>query len=75
MTETPIERLDLSVRTYNCLKRSGIDSIERLLALKKTELLAIRNFRPDSYEETRRLLIQHGFMDPRHPKGPFAEEE
>ncbi len=37
--DAPIERLDLAVRTYNCLKRSNINSVGQLLALHKTELL------------------------------------
>ena len=74
MVETPIEALDLSIHTYNCLKHSGIHSIVQLLALKKAELLGIRTLEPEGYEEIRRQLIRRGFMDPRRPKGPFADE-
>lgn len=69
---TPIEGLDLRVRTYNCLKRSSIHTVGQLLALSKAQLLAIRNFGPQDYEEVREQLIARGFMDPDHPGGPFA---
>ena len=39
----PIEDLDCSVRTYNCLKRAGIDTLGELIALSEQELLAIKN--------------------------------
>ena len=39
----PIEELDLRVRTYNCLKRSGINKVGQLLSRRREEILAIRN--------------------------------
>jgi hypothetical protein len=39
----PIEDLDCSIRTYNCLKRAGIDTLGELIALSEQELLAIKN--------------------------------
>ncbi len=69
---TPIEELDLTVRTYNCLKRSNIHTVSQLLALSKAELLGIRNFGPQNYTEVRERLIARGFMDPDHPDGPFG---
>ena len=70
--DTPIEELDLAVRTYNCLKRSKINTVGQLLALRKEELLGIRNFNAQNYKEVREQLIAHGFMDQDHPGGPFA---
>ena len=70
--DVPIEELDLAVRTYNCLKRSNINRISQLLTLNKEELLGIRNFGPQNYEEVRERLITRGFLNPDHPRGPFA---
>jgi DNA-directed RNA polymerase subunit alpha len=70
--DAPIEELDLWVRTYNCLKRSNINTVGQLLALNKEKLPGIRNFGPQNYEEVRERLITHGFMNPDHPRGPFA---
>jgi len=46
-----VERLDLSSRTLNCLKRAGIDKVGQVLELKKSELLEIRNFGEKSLTE------------------------
>lgn len=73
--DTPIEALDLSVRSYNCLKRSRINTVRQLLSLQKQELLSLRNLTPKSYEEMREQLIVRGFMHPSRLIGPFAEEE
>jgi DNA-directed RNA polymerase subunit alpha len=70
--DAPIEELDLWVRTYNCLKRSNINTVRQLLTLSKEELLGIRNFGPQNYEEVRERLITRGFMNPDQPRGPFA---
>ena len=40
---TPIKRLDLWVRTYNCLKRAGIDTVEELCDRTRDDILKIRN--------------------------------
>src|SRR5215467_5730482 len=73
--DVPIETLDLAVRTYNCLKRSHVSTVRQLLALRKQELLHIRNLTPQNYEEIRERLIACGLMHPTHLIGPFAEEE
>ena len=39
-----IENLNLTVRTYNCLRRKGIDTVEQLQAMTDDELMNIRNF-------------------------------
>jgi len=48
-----IEELELSVRAYNCLKREGIDSVEKLLEYSEDELLDIRNFGQKSIQEVK----------------------
>ena len=63
--ETPIEELDLSVRAYNCLKRSGLTTVGAILERSEEELLALRNFGEKSYEELRDKLIENGFPSPR----------
>ena len=56
----PIEDLDLSVRSYNCLKREGINSVSELVALSETQLMNIRNFGQKSVDEVRDKLISLG---------------
>ncbi len=46
-----IDELELSVRSYNCLKRAGIETIGQLLAKSESELAAIPNFGQKSIEE------------------------
>ncbi|HNC14875.1 MAG TPA: DNA-directed RNA polymerase subunit alpha C-terminal domain-containing protein, partial [Solirubrobacterales bacterium] len=46
-----IDELELSVRSYNCLKRAGIETIGQLLAKSESELAAIPNFGSKSIEE------------------------
>ncbi|MCG9478977.1 MAG: DNA-directed RNA polymerase subunit alpha [Actinomycetia bacterium] len=48
-----IEELELSVRAYNCLKREGIDTVEKLLNYSEDELLDIRNFGQKSIQEVK----------------------
>jgi len=63
--DTPIEQLDLSVRAYNCLKRSGLMTVGAVLEKSEEELLALRNFGEKSYLELRDKLVEHGFPAPR----------
>ena len=46
-----VEKLELSSRTLNCLKRAGIDKVGEVLEKSKEELIAIRNFGEKSYTE------------------------
>jgi DNA-directed RNA polymerase subunit alpha len=73
--DVPIEALDLSVRSYNRLKRNSIATVRQLLAMKRSELLGIRNFHQENYEEVRDQLVAHGFMHSAHPIGPFIEDD
>src|SRR6187401_1024147 len=52
----PIEDLDLSVRSYNCLKREGINTVSELAALSETQLMNIRNFGQKSIDEVKAKL-------------------
>ena len=64
--DTPIEQLDLSVRVFNSLKRTGITKVGELLAmLEKGEetMLAIRNFGEKSLDELKDQLQEKGFLD------------
>lgn len=60
---TPIEDLALSVRAYNCLKRSGLMTVGQVLEKSEEELLALRNFGRKSYDELRDRLIELGYID------------
>ena len=55
-----IEDLDLSVRSYNCLKRAGIHSVRQLVEFSENDLLNIRNFGAKSIEEVKDKLISMG---------------
>ena len=52
-----IEDLDLSVRSYNCLKRAGVHSVRQLVEFTENDLLSIRNFGAKSIEEVKDKLI------------------
>ena len=58
----PIEQLNLSVRTYNCLKRAGMTKAGELLEKSEKELLDIRNFGQKALEEVRERLISMGLI-------------
>ena len=64
---TPIEDLNLSVRAYNCLKRSGLMTVGQVLEKTEDELLGLRNFGRKSYDELRERLIELGYIDPDQP--------
>ena len=60
MENFPIEELELGVRSYNCLKRVGIETIGDLVSKTEDELAAIPNFGKKSIEEVRETLAAHG---------------
>lgn len=60
---TPIEDLQLSVRAYNCLKRSGLMTVGQVLEKTEDELLSLRNFGRKSYDELRERLVDLGYVD------------
>ena len=49
--EMTIEELDLSVRSFNCLKRAGIDTVEDLVSRSEDEMIKVRNLGKKSLEE------------------------
>ncbi len=59
---TAIEDLSLSVRAYNCLKRSGLMTLGQVLEKSEDELLALRNFGRKSYEELKTRLRELDFL-------------
>jgi len=52
----PIEQLELSVRSYNCLKRQAINSLDQLIEYTEQDLMNIRNFGDKSIEEIKQVL-------------------
>jgi DNA-directed RNA polymerase subunit alpha len=64
--DTPIEELDLTVRVFNCLKRTGITKVGEVLekmAKGRDEMLSIRNFGQKSLVELHGRLVEKGFLD------------
>ena len=59
MEDTPIEELELGVRSYNCLKREGVETIGDLIAKSDQELMCIPNFGRKSIEEVRERLAKN----------------
>lgn len=55
--EMTIEELDLSVRSYNCLKRAGINTVEELAKRSEDDMMKVRNLGKKSLEEVKHKLI------------------
>jgi len=60
--DTPIEELDLTTRTYNCLKRADITKVGQVLQMDEKALLSVRNLGQKSMEEIRDRLIERGYI-------------
>ncbi len=58
--EMTIEELDLSVRSYNCLKRAGINSVEELTRKTEEDMMKVRNLGRKSLEEVEQKLASLG---------------
>ncbi|HAA34854.1 MAG TPA: DNA-directed RNA polymerase subunit alpha, partial [Firmicutes bacterium] len=58
--EMTIEELDLSVRSYNCLKRAGINTVEELIRKSEEEMMKVRNLGKKSLEEVQNKLKELG---------------
>ena len=71
---TQIEDLQLSVRAYNCLKRSGLMTVGQVLEKSEDELLSLRNFGRKSYDELRDRLIELGYLSAEGPEEEVAVE-
>lgn len=67
--DMPIEQLELSQRTYNCLKRSQVTKVGQILQMSENELLSLRNFGQKSLVELQEKLREHGVL----PKGAEGE--
>jgi len=65
----PIEELDLTVRSYNCLKREGIHSVGELVSRSEADLLDIRNFGAKSIDEVKTKLVTMGLALKDSPPG------
>ena len=60
LLELPIEEMDLSVRSYNCLKRAGINTVEDLLKKSRADMLKVKNLGIKSIEEVIAKLESYG---------------
>ncbi len=60
LMELPIEEMDLSVRSYNCLKRAGINTIQDLLKKSRSDMFKVRNLGAKSVEEVINKLESYG---------------
>ncbi len=58
--EMTIEELDLSVRSYNCLKRAGINTVEELIQRNEEDMMKVRNLGKKSLEEVVNKLAELG---------------
>lgn len=58
--EKPIEEIELSVRSYNCLKRAGISTVGELCAKTEEEMMKVRNLGKKSLKEVKEKLISMG---------------
>jgi DNA-directed RNA polymerase subunit alpha len=65
----PIETLDLTVRSYNCLKREGIHYLGELVSRSEADLMDIRNFGQKSIDEVKEKLAQLGLPLADSPEG------
>jgi DNA-directed RNA polymerase subunit alpha len=54
--EMTIEELDLSVRSFNCLKRAGINTVEELTQRTEEDMMKVRNLGKKSLEEVQQKL-------------------
>lgn len=62
-TCTPIEKLELSIRAYNCLRRAGITTVEELLKRSDEELTHVRNLGRKGFQEVKQKAAEfHDFM-------------
>jgi DNA-directed RNA polymerase subunit alpha len=79
----PIEDLNLTVRSYNCLKREGIHSVGELISRSEQDLMDIRNFGSKSIDEVKAKLDEMGLrlkdsapgFDPRAVMDSYEEDD
>ncbi len=58
--DIPVESLNLSVRSFNCLKRAGISKVSELLDMTEDEIIKMRNFGKKSLDEIKQVLEERG---------------
>ncbi len=58
--DIPVESLNLSVRSFNCLKRAGISKVSELLDMSEDEIIKMRNFGKKSLDEIKAVLEERG---------------
>jgi DNA-directed RNA polymerase subunit alpha len=58
--DIPVETLNLSVRSFNCLKRAGISKVSELLDMSEDEIIKMRNFGKKSLDEIKQVLSERG---------------
>ena len=60
LLDMDIDQLELSVRSYNCLKRDGIDTVSDLIQKSEEDMLGVRNLGKKSLEEIKNKLDDIG---------------
>ncbi len=70
--QMPIEKLELSPRTLNCLKRAHVSRVGEVLEMSDEELLKIRNFGEKSLVELQEKLTEHGIVGSGTPRTSFG---
>jgi DNA-directed RNA polymerase subunit alpha len=79
----PVEDLQLTVRSYNCLKREGIHTVGELISRSEQDLLDIRNFGAKSIDEVKAKLVEMGLglkdsapgFDPRAALESYGDDD
>ncbi len=73
--QTPMEKLELSPRTLNCLKRAHVTKVGQVLEMTNDELLKIRNFGEKSLDELMTKLRDGGMLGDRDRAAEFTQQE
>jgi len=60
LMEMTVEELDLSVRSYNCLKRAGINTVDELIRKTEEDMMKVRNLGKKSLAEIKEKLAELG---------------
>jgi DNA-directed RNA polymerase subunit alpha len=71
---TTIEDLDLSVRSFNCLKRAGISVVGDLVARSEEDMMKVRNLGRKSLEEVKKKLEEYGLSFKEEETNYYSEE-
>src|ERR1700682_4317737 len=66
--DIPVESLNLSVRSFNCLKRAGISKVSELLDMSEDEIIKMRNFGKKSLDEIKQVLDERGLSLRQSPR-------